>query len=160
MVRRDRSLDAGCPLERSLAVLGDGWTLMIMREAFSGTRRFEGFRERLGIARNILSGRLQTLVTDGLLERALYQHHPDRYEYRLTEKGIDLYDALIALRRWGARWLGGDGGPERVLVHEKCGQPCNTISVCTTCGAEVAPTDLSRLLRGTAVGAAADANAP
>jgi DNA-binding HxlR family transcriptional regulator len=90
---------------KSLDVLGDRWTLLILREAFAGIRRFEGFRENLGIARNILSGRLRHLVREGIFERRLYQSHPDRYEYRLTEKGNDLADVLGSFRRWGERWM-------------------------------------------------------
>ncbi len=90
---------------KSLEVLGDRWTLLILRESFAGTRRFEGFRENLGIARNILSGRLRHLVREGIFERRLYQSHPDRYEYRLTEKGSDLADVLGSFRRWGDRWM-------------------------------------------------------
>jgi DNA-binding HxlR family transcriptional regulator len=99
------------PILKSLEVLGDRWTLLILREAFSGTMRFEGFRENLGIARNILSGRLRHLVREGIFERRLYQSHPDRYEYRLTEKGSDLADVLGSFRRWGDRWMrNGSGG--------------------------------------------------
>jgi len=92
-------------ISKSLEVLGDRWTLLILREAFGGTSRFEGFRENLGIARNILSGRLRHLVREGIFERRLYQSHPDRYEYRLTDKGNDLADVLGSFRRWGDRWM-------------------------------------------------------
>ena len=148
MTTRDTHLEsAACPLTRSLRVLGDRWTLLILREAFGGTKRFEGFRARLGIARNILSGRLQALVREGVFERKLYQQHPDRYEYRLTDRGVDLYDILLTLRRWGERWL-MDATSAEALVHEKCGAPCTPMQVCSECGAEISPSDLGQLLKG------------
>ncbi len=92
------------PVAASLRQVGDRWTLLILREAFAGTRRFESFRENLGIARNILAGRLRQMVADGIFDRRLYQSRPDRYEYRLTEKGADLLGLMVALRQWGERW--------------------------------------------------------
>ncbi len=92
------------PVAASLRQVGDRWTLLILREAFAGTRRFESFRENLGIARNILAGRLRQMVADGIFDRHLYQSRPDRYEYRLTEKGADLLGLMVALRQWGQRW--------------------------------------------------------
>lgn len=88
----------------SLRQVGDRWTLLILQEAFAGTQRFEAFRENLGIARNILAGRLRQMVADGIFDRRLYQSRPERYEYRLTEKGADLLGLMVALRRWGERW--------------------------------------------------------
>lgn len=98
-----------CAVSRSLDVVGDRWTLLLLLRASEGTHRFEGFRENLGIARNILSGRLRHMVDEGLFDRIRYQTHPDRYEYRLTPKGRDLADVLSSFRRWGDRWLGGNG---------------------------------------------------
>ncbi len=129
------------PASRSLRVLGDRWTLLILCEALGGVTRFEGFRERLGIARNILSGRLRGLVNEDILERKLYQSHPDRYEYRLTRKGSDLYELILALRRWGERWLPGGGQPG-VLIHEKCGQETVPTVTCSHCKQELSPEDL------------------
>jgi DNA-binding HxlR family transcriptional regulator len=151
-MRQTLLADSSCPLTRSLHLLGDRWTLLILREAFAGTRRFEGFRERLGIARNILSGRLRVLVEGGIFERTLYQVHPNRYEYRLTERGVDLYELLVSLRRWGERWLMDGDPPARPLVHEKCGTECNAVHVCSECGAEISPSDLTQLLRSESIG--------
>ena len=105
--RARTSSKAPCSVTRSLEVVGDRWTLLLLLRAFEGTNRFEGFREELGIARNILSGRLRHMVEEELFERVRYQQHPDRFEYRLTPKGRDLADVLGAFRRWGDRWLGG-----------------------------------------------------
>lgn len=135
--------DHGCAVGASVEVLGDRWTLLILREAFAGTRRFEAFRERLGIARNILSGRLRQMVHAGIFERRLYQSHPDRYEYRLTEKGADLYNLVLALRRWGGRWLTGD---LPTLVHEKCGHAVEPTLSCPECEEPIGPGDLVRVL--------------
>ena len=103
------SLGCGCGVSKSLQVVGDRWTLMLLHTASEGTARFEGFREGLGIARNILSGRLRHMVEEGLFERIRYQSHPDRFEYRLTAKGRDLVDALNTFGRWADRWLPTNG---------------------------------------------------
>jgi DNA-binding HxlR family transcriptional regulator len=103
------STGGACGVSKSLEIVGDRWTLLLLLKASEGTHRFEGFRESLGIARNILSGRLRHMVEEGLFERIRYQSHPDRYEYRLTAKGRDLTDVLASFRRWGDRWLSGNG---------------------------------------------------
>jgi DNA-binding HxlR family transcriptional regulator len=98
-----------CAVSKSLEVVGDRWTLLLLLRASEGIHRFEGFRESLGIARNILSGRLRHMVEEGLFERVRYQTHPDRYEYRLMQKGLDLAGVLSSFRRWGDRWLSSNG---------------------------------------------------
>jgi DNA-binding HxlR family transcriptional regulator len=135
--------DGSCAVSASLKVVGDRWTLLILRDAFSGTRRFEAFRENLGIARNILSGRLRSLVAAGIFERQLYQSHPDRYEYRLTEKGRDLHTLILALRAWGKRWLTNEAS---TLIHEGCGHVIEPALVCPECSEAIAASDLSREL--------------
>ena len=95
--------DQNCSIARSLEVLGDRWTILIMRDAFMRVRRFEDFQRNLGVARNVLTDRLGRLVEEGILERVPYQDRPARFEYRLTEKGIDLWPVMIALLRWGDR---------------------------------------------------------
>jgi len=94
-----------CSIARALEVVGERWTLLIVRDAFLGRRRFDEFQESLGISRNVLSERLAHLVDEGILERVLYQERPERYEYRLTPKGRDLHLALTGLRQWGDRYL-------------------------------------------------------
>ena len=94
-----------------MEVLGERWTFLIVREAFFGVRRFTELQRNLGIARNILSVRLQTLTRAGILERIRYQEEPERYEYKLTARGRDLYPAIISIMRWGDEYLAGDAGP-------------------------------------------------
>src|SRR5215207_10126911 len=109
--------DMACSVARTLDVVGERWTLLILRDAFNGVRRFEDFQQSLGIARNILTDRLQTLAAQGVLERRRYQEHPERFEYRLTDKGRDLFPVLVALLHWGDAWYAPDG-PPRVLLHD------------------------------------------
>jgi DNA-binding HxlR family transcriptional regulator len=104
MLKRDYE-GQNCSVARSLEVVGERWTLLIIRDAFLGLRRFEQFQENLGIARNVLTDRLNRLVDEGILERVPYSERPARYEYRLTQKGRDLNIALAGLRQWGDRYL-------------------------------------------------------
>jgi DNA-binding HxlR family transcriptional regulator len=126
-----------CSVARSLDVVGEWWSLLVLRDAFTGVRRFEDFQRSLGIARNILADRLQTLVDYGVLERRLYQERPERFEYRLTEKGLDLYPVLISLMRWGDRWATDGAGPPMVLTHKACGHDVMPVLVCPQCGEDV-----------------------
>jgi DNA-binding HxlR family transcriptional regulator len=93
-----------CSIARALEVVGERWTLLIVRDAFLGVRRFDEFQERLGIARNVLADRLNRLVDEGILERVRYNERPERFEYRLTRKGRDLVPALVSLRQWGDKY--------------------------------------------------------
>src|SRR5688572_13736246 len=126
-MKRTSFEDMNCSVARTLEVVGEWWTMLVVRDAFLGVRRFEEFQRRLGIARNVLSARLQTLVDHGILERREYQTRPVRYEYRLTEKGLDLYPVLVSLLRWGDRWQAGPDGPPVVLVHEECGHDAEPV---------------------------------
>jgi DNA-binding HxlR family transcriptional regulator len=126
-----------CSIARTVAVLGERWTFVILREAFQGQRRFEDMQRGLGIARNILADRLNQLVEEGILDRRPYRERPPRYEYRLTDKGRDLYPVLVALMRWGDRHRCGDAGPPTVLVHEACGHETQPHFVCSHCGEEI-----------------------
>jgi DNA-binding HxlR family transcriptional regulator len=102
-----------CSIARTLEIVGERWTLLIVRDVFLGVRRFDDLQESLGIARNVLTDRLNRLVDEDILERVRYSEHPPRYEYRLTPKGIDLNVALAALRQWGDRYLSEQ--PPRLL---------------------------------------------
>jgi len=124
--------DASCSIAATLAVIGDRWSLLILRDSFRGVRRFGQFQEDLGIARNLLSNRLRKLVDHGVLERVPYQERPVRYEYRLTAKGMDLSPALISLMKWGDEWY-ADGQPPTVLIHDRCGTPLTQQVICQTC---------------------------
>jgi len=126
-----------CSVARTLEVVGEWWSLLVLRDAFKGVRRFDDFQRSLGIARNILADRLAGLVEHGVLERRLYQERPERYEYRLTAKGLDLYPVIVALLRWGDRWAADEMGPPLVLTHKACGHEGVPVMVCPGCREEV-----------------------
>lgn len=115
---------------------------MVLREAFLGTRRFDDLQRNIGCARNILSDRLQNLVGNGILERRRYQERPPRFEYRLTQKGIDLWPAIVALMQWGDRYLAGERGPAVVLEHKACGHETSPQLVCSYCGERVSAREI------------------
>lgn len=130
-----------CSIAAALSFVGDRWSLLILRDAFRGVRRFGEFCADLGIARNVLADRLDKLVAAGILEKVPYQERPLRHEYRLTAKGRDLSPALIALMRWGDRWANG-GSPPTVLVHDACGTELELSPRCPRCDVAVAPTHI------------------
>lgn len=115
-------------------LLGDQWTLLVLREAFNGVRRFDRFQAELGIARNTLTERLDRLTGAGLLDRVRYQDRPPRYEYPLTAMGRDFFPALATIIRWGDRWLDDGAGPPALLRHLDCDQPTHAEVGCTHCG--------------------------
>ena len=128
-----------CSVARTLAVIGERWTMLIVRDAFNGVRRFDDFLDSLGIARNILTDRLQRLVDQGVLERRKYQDRPARFEYRLTDKGRDLYPVLCAMQRWGDLYATGPDGPALAVTHRDCGGPLEAAVRCSRCRAPVGP---------------------
>jgi len=135
------SRPADCSVGRAMDILGERWTFLILREAFYGVRRFSDMQRNLGIARNILSNRLQTLVRAGILERRRYQEEPERYEYRLTETGRGLYPAIIAIMRWGDEHL-SDASPP-VELHHCCGELADPVLVCRHCSKPMHPHDVT-----------------
>jgi len=132
-----------CSVARTLSVVGDRWTMLIIRDAFLGIRRFDGLRDDLGMTPHRLSDRLRKLVRDGILSRIEYQKRPRRFEYRLTEKGIDLYPLLVAMITWGDHWMAGDGGAPVELVHRRCGHAINPKLTCPSCKETIAPREMS-----------------
>ena len=128
-----------CSLARALAVVGDRWTLLVLREAFFKVRRFEDFQSRLGIGRRILTERLKLLVDEGVLEKCPYQDNPPRFEYRLTEKGLGLYPVLISLVHWGDAHYAGRKGPPVLHRHRDCGCDFTSVLACSACGEAVDP---------------------
>jgi DNA-binding HxlR family transcriptional regulator len=120
MLKRDYQ-GQNCSIARALEVVGERWTLLIIRDAVAGRRRFDEFQQSLGISRNVLTERLGRLVQEGILERILYHEHPVRYEYRLTRKGRELHLALQGLRQWGDRYLSEK--PPALLRSKADGQP-------------------------------------
>ncbi|SDD51378.1 transcriptional regulator, HxlR family [Geodermatophilus telluris] len=116
---------ARCSVAATLAVVGEKWTLLVLREAFLGVRRFADLQRALGAPRAVLTDRLHRLVAEGLLVRVPYRApgERERHEYRLTDRGRDLHPAVVALMQWGDRWLAGDGDPPLALTHRDCGAP-------------------------------------
>jgi DNA-binding HxlR family transcriptional regulator len=117
-----------CTIGRAMAILGERWTVVVLREVFNGVRRFDDMREHTGIPRQVLTNRLATLVESGVLRREPYQEPGSRirHEYRLTAKGLDLYPVLIAVSEWGNRYLGDPPGPPLEFAHRECGAPVHT----------------------------------
>ncbi len=129
-----------CSIARTLEIVGEKWALLAVREIFLGDRRFDEMVKRTGAPRDTLAARLRTLVSAGVLERRPYSEHPARFEYFLTEAGLDLYPVITSLRSWGDKYLAGDDGPPRVVEH-KCGHELAARLVCTACGEAVSPRD-------------------
>ena len=127
-----------CSAARALEVVGERWTMLIVRDLFYGMRRFDELQRELGVARNILSARLATLVEEGIARKVQYCDAPVRHEYRLTPKGEDLFPVLLALISWGDRWAAPEGAPV-VMSHTRGGQDLEAVGVCAFCGEEPLP---------------------
>jgi DNA-binding HxlR family transcriptional regulator len=130
-----------CSIARTLELVGERWTMLVLREAFLGRRRFEEYAERLGMARNVLSARLAHLVDERVLEKVRYQDRPERFEYRLTAKGRDLWPVLSALRDYGDRHYAPDGPPV-LVTHRGCGGELDDRRICRRCGAALELADV------------------
>jgi DNA-binding HxlR family transcriptional regulator len=131
-----------CSLARALEVLGERWTLLIVRDALRGLVRFDDFQRSLGVARNVLTDRLGRLVEAGILDRVPYQDRPTRYEYRLTPMGRELGVPVMSLMHWGDRHLAGPAGPPRLTRHHGCGGDVRVTATCTACGETLRPGEL------------------
>ena len=147
-----------CSIARTVDVVGERWTPMILRDVVLGVTRFDDIQRDLGVARNVLAARLEALVQDGILERKAYQENPVRHDYVLTQKGRELATALLALMAWGDRWADGGDGPPVQLVHEACGEHTDPALTCSCCGEPLALDELTaeagpggRIGRGTQV---------
>jgi len=139
VVRWDEIDRQVCSVARALAVVGERWTLLILRDAFFGTRRFDQFQASLGITRHRLSERLGKLVDHGVLRRVRYSDRPPRYEYRLTRKGLALYPVLMTLGNWGDDWMDRGEGAPVVYVHNACGKQTRPLLTCSECGEPLRP---------------------
>jgi DNA-binding HxlR family transcriptional regulator len=140
-MERKSFADMHCSVAQCLEVTGEWWTMLIVRDAFFGIRRFDQFQERLGISRNILNQRLNWLVDNGVLERVQYNEHPPRHEYKLTAKGRDLWPVLTAMRQWGDKHAAPDGPPMRI-VHKACGEVTEAVLTCAHCGERLSARDV------------------
>ena len=134
-----------CSVARTLEVVGERWTVLVLRDAFLGVRRFDDFQRSLGVARNVLTARLGRLVDEGVLQRVAYQERPRRFEYRLTEKGLGLWPVMVGMLRWGDEHYPEAAGPPRVLEHRGCGGGVTRHLICDRCGAELGPRDVRAL---------------
>ena len=157
-MQRTRLADVSCSIARTLDVVGEWWTLLVVRDLALGLRRFEDLRRDLGIASNVLVERLDTLLAAGLATREPYQFTPVRYQYTLTPKGADLVPVLYALQRWGDSWTAGDAGPPVRLRHDVCREWTSARVTCAACGGELRHGEVSSVPgpglgsgRGTAV---------
>jgi DNA-binding HxlR family transcriptional regulator len=134
---------AASSVTRALGVIGDRWTLLILRDAFQGAHRFEEFRNLTGAARSTLTSRLAGLVDSGLLERVRYSETPPRFEYRLTERGLDLYGVTLVIWRWEHEWAPSGAGIPRYLRHKVCGHAMEPDLTCSGCGKRITLNDTS-----------------
>jgi DNA-binding HxlR family transcriptional regulator len=135
-----KDLDAeACSLARTLSLVGDRWTLLILRDCFLRVRRFDDFQARLGIGRPILADRLRKLVEGQILAKVAYQDNPVRYEYRLTPKGLDLYPVIMSLVHFGDTHLAGEAGRPLLHRHLTCGHVFDPVTVCSECGEPLSP---------------------
>lgn len=142
-LERTYNSQQSCSVAASLEIVGERWTLLIIRDAFFGIRRFDDFQADLGMARNILQNRLTRLVDEGILVRVRYQERPERFEYRLTDKGIDLWPVIVSLLQWGDKHSGRSNRPSVVIQHRDCGGGLTSHRTCESCGAELGPRDVT-----------------
>jgi DNA-binding HxlR family transcriptional regulator len=136
-MRKASFADMNCSVAQSLEIIGEWWTLLILRDCFLGVRRFDDFVERLGISRNVLTNRLDTLVDAGLLDRRAYDTARGRYDYLLTDKGRALWPVLTALRQWGDEWILGTGNEPLLLEHRDHGHAAIAVMTCDACGEQL-----------------------
>ncbi len=142
--------DTACPVARSVDVVGDKWTLLVLRELYMGATRFEEMQIQTGATPQMLTTRLKALEADGMVERRPYSEKPLRYEYQLTRKGWDFYPVIYALRAWGETWCKDeDEGLAVRFVHRACGHDVGLASVCPHCGAPIQRQDLDAVMSST-----------
>lgn len=136
--------DQECSIARALSVVGDTWTMLVIRELFNGNRRFNGLQHETRAPTAILAQRLDNLERDGVVDKRPYSQRSDRFEYRLTDKGRDLYPVLISLMTWGDQWMSADRPPPVQLRHITCGRPTTPTLRCSSCGDPIDPRDMQR----------------
>ncbi|MDV6277070.1 helix-turn-helix domain-containing protein [Rhodococcus erythropolis] len=135
-----------CSIARTMDLVGDAWTPLVLREVFYGTTRFDDFQHTLGIARNTLTDRLRRLVDEEMLTKRRYQEKPDRYDYELTDKGRDFFPVLAAMNAWGDKWTTDSAGVPVVLRHEACGHDTVATVVCSECSVPLQIDDVTARL--------------
>jgi DNA-binding HxlR family transcriptional regulator len=128
-----------CSVARTVAVIGDRWTLLVLRDCFLRVRRFEDFQARLGVTRHVLADRLRKLVRHGVLRRVPYQTLPKRHEYILTQKGLDLHPIIMAVVHWGDVHMADERGRPVLHQHKLCGKTFDPVMTCSECGETLSP---------------------
>lgn len=126
-----------CSVARTLDIIGEWWTLLILRDVFYGVRRFENLRSHLGVSRKVLTNRLGRLTDEQILKKVLYQNQPSRYEYQLTKKGLELLPVLLTLMNWGDKWISEADMTPVIFVHKDCGEEITPKLVCSHCGGDL-----------------------
>jgi DNA-binding HxlR family transcriptional regulator len=126
-----------CSVARTAAVIGDRWTLMLLRDLFLGVRRFEDFERRLRISRSVIADRLKRLTDEGVVRKVAYQARPLRHEYRLTDKGLALHPVIMAVVHWGDSFYADEDGPPLLHRHKACGCDFSPVMTCSACGERV-----------------------
>jgi DNA-binding HxlR family transcriptional regulator len=131
-----------CSIARSLAVAGEPWTPLVIRDVYIGITRFDDLQRDLGISRKVLADRLKHLVEAGMLERRAYSERPPRHEYVLTQMGSEFVDVLMSMVAWGDRWTAGEAGPPALYRHHACGEIAHVEPRCSVCGEVMRSTDV------------------
>jgi DNA-binding HxlR family transcriptional regulator len=131
-----------CSVARTVSVIGDRWTLLVLRDCFLRVRRFEDFQARLEVTRHVLADRLKKLVRHGVLRRVPYQSRPKRYEYILTQKGLDLYPIMMTIVHWGDVHMVDERGRPRLYEHKLCGKMFDPVMTCSDCGQPLSPKEV------------------
>ncbi|HEY2096543.1 MAG TPA: helix-turn-helix domain-containing protein [Pseudonocardia sp.] len=144
-MQRTRFGDLACSIARTLDVIGEPWSPLILRDIYVGINRFEQIQQELDISRKVLTERLKWLVEKEVLQRHAYSQRPLRYEYRLTAKGLELCDLLLVMVRWGDRWTAGEAGPPVLYRHHTCGQVSHVELRCSVCAEPMRATDVDVL---------------
>jgi DNA-binding HxlR family transcriptional regulator len=144
-MQRTQFGEMACSIARTMDVIGEPWSPLIVRNIFIGITRFDQLAESLGISRKVLAERLRWLTQAGVLERREYSDHPPRYEYVLTTKGLELVQVLMVMVAWGDKWLAGAAGPPALYRHHACGQISHAELRCSVCGEAMRATDIDVL---------------
>ncbi|MDX6429424.1 MAG: hypothetical protein QOE54_1790 [Streptosporangiaceae bacterium] len=144
-MQRTRFGDMACSIARTLDVIGEPWSPLILRNIYVGITRFEQIQQSLGISRKVLTERLKWLVDNGVLERQEYSSRPPRHEYTLTAKGLELCDLLLVMVRWGDRWTAGEAGPPVLYRHHACGEISHVELHCSVCDRPMRAADVDVL---------------
>ncbi|MFJ6674576.1 winged helix-turn-helix transcriptional regulator [Actinosynnema sp. NPDC091369] len=144
-MQRTRFGDMACSIARTMDVVGEPWSPLILRDVYVGISRFDQLQDDLGISRKVLAERLKWLVEQDVLERREYSARPPRHEYALTPKGVELVELLMVMVRWGDRWTAGEAGPPVLYRHHACGRVAHVELRCSECGEPMGPTDVDVL---------------